>query len=430
MISFLTFLLIGNSYFANLHAHTDYSDGAGLPREAYVYARDSARIDVLALTDHTSYLNAGTYAQEREVAAEMTEPGRFVALAGQEFGSLSAFGHFSVYDADSLCPVSVSDLTRFYEWIAALHEPAQFNHPSLGNFNDFVYYRPADDYVTTIEVVNGSGLYTPENEASLIQALQNGWHVAPVANQDNHHKKWGDWQNDQGQIALTGIWADTLTKAAILEGLRERRVYATEVKPATDRISVTEFSIGALTMGATGALADSQAEMRVSVQAESGFRQLYLYRDGALYDSAFAGTQSVFNPGWTRNVPVGSGYYFVMGEQSDGDHFWTAPIWLSYRAPPTNLEFYPNPFSTSTRIAYAANAEQFRTVLEVFTSAGERVFYSAPQAALGAGGYFTWDGGDESGHALPNGIYYVRVTLDYFLAKKTTVYTGKVAIER
>jgi hypothetical protein len=431
MSALLTVLLIGyNSYFANLHSHTDYSDGAGLPREAYLYARDSAQIDILALTDHTHYLNDGTYAQERAVAAELTEPGRFVALAGQEFGSLSAFGHFSVYDADSLCPVSVNGLSRFYEWTTAHREPAQFNHPSLGNFEDFVYYRAADEYVTTIEVVNGSGDYTPVNEASYILALQNGWHVAPVANQDNHRRKWGNWYNDRRQVALTGIWADTLTKEAILDGLRERRVYATEVKPVTDRIRLTEFSIGPLSMGATGVLTDSQVEMRVSVQAESAFRQLYLYRNGELYDSAFDGSQSVINPTWNRKVPVGSSYYFVKGEQSDGDHFWTAPIWLSYRAPPTNLEFYPNPFSTGTRITYAADAVQFRFELEVFNAAGDLVYRSAPVGLLRLGDYLTWDGRDRSGRVLRNGIYYVHLTLDYFPEKKTTVYTGKVAIER
>jgi hypothetical protein len=431
MTTFLTLLLLGyDSYFCDLHAHTDYSDGRGLPREAYVYARDSARIDVLALTDHTHYLNSGTYGQEREIAAELTEPGRFVALAGQEFGSLNAFGHFSIYDADSLCPVSTSDLTRFYQWIASLHEPVQFNHPSLGNFNDFVYNRQADVYATTLEVVNGSGQYTPENEASFVLALQNGWHVAPVANQDNHNRKWGDWSNDQGQIALTGIWADTLTKEAILEGLLERRVYATEVKPADDRIRLTEFSIGSLPMGSTGVLTDSVAEMRVAVQADSSFRQLYLYRNGELFDSAYAPPVSYFNPAWTKNVPVGSSYYFVKGEQTDGDHFWTAPIWLSYRAQPRSLEFYPNPFSANTRIAYAADAAQFRPKLEIFNSAGDRVYYSAPTTQLDAGGYFTWDGRNGSGRVLPNGVYYVRVTLDYFLEKRVTLYMGKVAIER
>ncbi|MEO0108452.1 MAG: phosphotransferase, partial [candidate division WOR-3 bacterium] len=192
-------------YYANLHAHTSYSDGIGLPGQAYCYARDTARIDVLALTDHTHYLTPGTYRQEREIAESCTEPGRFVALAGQEFGSLAQFGHLSIYDAESLCPVSTSDLAGFYNWLGEVQEPAQFNHPSLEDFGDFRYYRAADRYVTTIEVVNGSGLYTPVNEDKYLAALRAGWHCAPVANQDNHRGAWGNAPGANGQIPLTGI---------------------------------------------------------------------------------------------------------------------------------------------------------------------------------------------------------------------------------
>ena len=98
--------------------------------------------------------------------------------------------------------------------------------------------------------------------------------------------------------------------------------------------------------------------MRVAVQADSGFRQLYLCRNGELFDSAYAGPQNVFSPAWTRIVPVGSSYYFVKGEQTDGDHFWTAPIWLSYRAPPSVVECHPNPFSSETLARVPAEPQQ------------------------------------------------------------------------
>jgi len=36
----------------NLHSHTGYSDGSGTPAEAYEHARDVARLDFLAVTEH------------------------------------------------------------------------------------------------------------------------------------------------------------------------------------------------------------------------------------------------------------------------------------------------------------------------------------------------------------------------------------------
>ena len=39
-------------FFGNLHSHTSYSDGSGTPREAFQYARMTAGIHFLALTEH------------------------------------------------------------------------------------------------------------------------------------------------------------------------------------------------------------------------------------------------------------------------------------------------------------------------------------------------------------------------------------------
>ena len=420
-----------NSYFCNLHSHTSYSDGTGLPSEAYSYARDSARIDVLALTDHTSYLNAGTYAQERELAIEMTEPGRFVALAGQEFGSLSAFGHFTIYDADSLCPVSVSDLTRFYQWISRLKEPVQFNHPRVGDFSDFAYDRAADAYATTLEVVNGSGMYTPVYEDMFVLALRNGWHVAPVANQDNHSRMWGNAPNDSGQIPLTGVWADTLTREAILDGLLHRRVYATEVKPANDRIVLRDFRIGSLEMGMTGVLADTVAELRVELEAESAFRQVYLYRSGVLFDSAAASSLDTNHVVWNLNVPVTNDFFFVKAEQKDHDHLWSAPIWLSYQAPPRGLEFHPNPFGVSTSVVCATDSLAVTGGdLDVFDASGLAIWHAAVPAQPAGAVRVSWDGHDLKDRLMPNGVYLVRLSLNYTGRKGADQRYGKVAIER
>jgi hypothetical protein len=420
-----------NVYFADLHAHTEYSDGQGLPREAYCYARDTAHIDVLGLTDHTSYLNAGTYAQERELADEFNRAGGFVALAGQEFGSLSAFGHFSVYDAESLCPISPYDLTRFYEWVAAEHEPVQFNHPRVGDFNDFTYDRAADAYATTSEVVNGSGKYTPGYEAMYFEALRKGWHCAPVANQDNHNRHWGDAPDSLGQIPLTGILADTLTKEAIMDALLHRRVYATETKPASDRIRLKEFSVGPVEMGASGVLTDTLAELRLEVSAETSFRQIYLYRGGELFDSAGVAARNKDTVVWQLTVPVSNTYYVVKGVQNDSDHFWSAPIWLSYRPNPRTLEFYPNPLKTRTRIAYpasdSAGSAPDKAVLDIFDASGRPVFHH--EYGLSSSAHIFWDGVNDKGAQLPNSIYLVRLSLERG-GEATQVLLGKVAIRR
>jgi len=39
-------------FFGNLHSHTSYSDGSGTPSEAYAHARDVAKLDFMAITEH------------------------------------------------------------------------------------------------------------------------------------------------------------------------------------------------------------------------------------------------------------------------------------------------------------------------------------------------------------------------------------------
>lgn len=48
-------------------------------------------------------------------------------------------------------------------------------------------------------------------------------HVAPTADQDNHKRNWGDATD-----ARTDVLAPSLTKAALLTAMKQRRVYATE----------------------------------------------------------------------------------------------------------------------------------------------------------------------------------------------------------
>src|SRR6266568_3388385 len=39
-------------FFGNLHSHTSYSDGSGTPSQAFTMARDTGKLDFLAITEH------------------------------------------------------------------------------------------------------------------------------------------------------------------------------------------------------------------------------------------------------------------------------------------------------------------------------------------------------------------------------------------
>lgn len=409
-------------YWANLHSHTALSDGQGTPSEAFLYARDTAQIDILAITDHTHYLNQATYQYLRAVADSFTEDGRFIAIAGQEFGSLSAFGHFSMFEAESLCPVSTYDLERTYQWIANYQVPTQFNHPQAGNFDDLLFNRNGDRYVSAIEVVNGSGNYTPYYEEQYLKALNQGWHIGPVANQDNHRRRWGNATTTQGQIPLTGIWSDTLTKQAILDAINHSRIYACEIKPANDKILLTEFSVNDKIMGDICYTTDKNVTIKLTVEAINKFAKILLYKNGIITDSITADTNQLQ---WIVQDTITNGYYFIKGIQQDGDRFWTTPIWVNYNPALSSgtVVAWPHPIKNRSVIKFPREVNGGSEMF-IYNLEGKLVYQE--QKDFNQEHY--WNGTDQNGKVLDDGIYLVVIKVNN--AQQQKIYKGKIALLR
>lgn len=423
-------------YYANLHAHTSYSDGVGTPAEAFAYARDVAQIQVQALTEHnndTPYSQtAEQYDSLRVAATTFTQDGIFVALAGQEIGSLGSdgFGHINVFEASGLDPKNRGDLLGNYEWIRAQNVPAEFNHPYSGSysnnsiFNNLYYYPTYDEAVDLIEVINGSYVYLDR----YIQALNQGWHVGAVGNQDNHQADWGNRVNGNGDIPLTGILADRLDKEGILDALENQRTFAMEVSPASDRISLA-FRADGHFMGERFSTASPQVYLDVEVSAATGFRKLDLYRDGLLYRSETLGSPASYAWRVDDSLSLGSHYYFVQATQTDGDRAWSSPIWITVNgedAGRTIVYCRPNPVRNgAAAIVYSLGAEPGAVVLRVFNPAGEKVWERRIAAPTGTE---AWDAVNDRGRPLAAGVYAI-------LAERETAggvrkAWGKVAVLR
>ena len=82
----------------DLHGHTNYSDGTGLPEDYFVYARDVAGIDVVALTDHDDWgllpmsEHPWMWDENRALVRRFHDPGNFVTLLGFEWTNW-IYGH-------------------------------------------------------------------------------------------------------------------------------------------------------------------------------------------------------------------------------------------------------------------------------------------------------------------------------------------------
>ena len=180
-------------YFGNLHSHTSHSDGVASPADAFAFARDSAGLDFLAVTDHIGSFHLVPYVPMNtpwqwdncmSMADSFTVVGSFVGIAGWEWTS-EKYGHINVFNTsdmirDSLVLWYHYIISEFYNWLLN-HPPAfaMFNHPgglgigSYMDYNNFEYISSALDsaiHLFEFQMVTQEPFYN--------LALSKGWHVS------------------------------------------------------------------------------------------------------------------------------------------------------------------------------------------------------------------------------------------------------------
>jgi hypothetical protein len=421
-------------FYGNLHAHTSYSDGESTPDTAFVYARDVAAVDVQAITDHNNgqpyTISSENYQNLRLIADTITAPGVFVALAGFEIGSMgsSGFGHINVWEPQILSPYfnTTGELRNCYSWILSQNCPAIYCHPDSGrfensNFNDLYFYQDYDQAMDLIEIINGSTLY----EDAFLRALLRGWHTGASANQDNHHRDWGNRVNDAGNIPLTGIWADTLTKSDILEALQFRRTTAMEVSPANDRIDLL-LSIDGRYQGEHFIRKAGTLKIKIEASAVSSLSSLCLYTNGIPADTLTL-TPASPQVAWEleKDLGLGTVYYFVKAVQTDGDRAWTSPIHIDGIADENPVATWPTPVKGNARIVFKPLAGAISAKACIFDLSGKNIRElkaNQPDQPI------DWDGRDDQGRLVLNGVYFIRVEQKSTTESRTDL--GKTMVSR
>ncbi len=215
-----------NIYFGSTHGHSAYSDGEGTAQQVFTWARDTAGMDFYALTDHAEQLDVGEWADEGVQADNLTQDGVFVALRGFEWSSNS--GHACVFDTgDYTNAIATRTFADFYAWLDGRNALAQFNHPLYESlFDNFEMSPAAADNFFALETGNwitGNNDSVPEDPAFLPKypfALAKGWRIGPSFGQDNHVLT--------AYSGRTAVVAASLTRASLLDALRQRRFYSTD----------------------------------------------------------------------------------------------------------------------------------------------------------------------------------------------------------
>lgn len=318
-----------NFYFGNFHSHTKYSDGDDYtPDDAFTWARDIAGFDFYAVTDHAESISSDEWSDTGTRAELFNDDSSFVSLRGFEW-SHPLSGHICVFLSDDFTSV-LKDLTldAVYSWINNNNTIGQFNHPGRESyaFDNLKYETALSGNMFAIETGNkGSGNTVGEFYDYYIMALDNGWKVAPTANQDNHSLS----ANTHRSVYI----GNSLSKQELTDAMKARRIYSTD-----DPNMKIVFKYYNMWMGSTIQMNSvGTVKFDVAIRDDEPILMIELITNNG--DVVFSHTCSENDGGvsWEPVVTVSQDSYFFLrvtekNQYDDGDGdiqiAVTAPIWF------------------------------------------------------------------------------------------------------
>jgi hypothetical protein len=341
-------------YWGDLHCHTGLTaDAEGEPDELVHYARDRARLDVVVMTENDHifdcFLTEGEFALDHFFAGAFTREGSFVALPGYEWTSRLPKSA-DVARADPRNWTYPHWRESYPNHRTIIYPPAGgpvVRHPEVENdirkLNDAVlaaggltltqhatWDLTGHPVEVGVEVTSGWGIYI-SNPEHVHEALDEGHRFGLVGNGDSHRRNPGLCGG------LTGIYAERLTPEAILDALRNRRVYATN----GSRIVVDSRANGGL-MGREVRAAEGTAEITLSVIGTRPIVTATLIRDGKEVKTFEGdGTQKLSAVYRDVQLPQGTHWYYWRIAQEGtppsypgnvkvarGHLAWSSPHWV------------------------------------------------------------------------------------------------------
>jgi hypothetical protein len=282
-------------YWGDLHSHTNVSyDGIGTG--SFDYARDVARLDFYAATDHTSGdkrdglggINPDEWALQKQLTAAYNEAGRFVTLPGYEFSAYFPSGHhnliFNVSDTDiDQVPLLRTDYYRQVQNLWELRMPEGIEFIAIPHHTGLIWDRDVglgawvtfgagwghEDRRRLIEIYSHHGqseAYDPQHPLSYSQLgplnrgdadgpyyAQDAWSVGEmlgvIASTDNHFAQPGSHQR-----GLAAVFAREFSRDGIFDGLKRRQTYGT-----TGQRILLDFRINGAPMGSQITLRGDQS---------------------------------------------------------------------------------------------------------------------------------------------------------------------------
>ena len=330
----------------DFHRHTEYSlAGArdGSLEDAYRYMIDAAALDWGGCCDNESGEGHEYFWWRHQTMADAYKLGtRFLPLFAFDHEVRYPEGHRSILFAKRgirplphLPPVAADapfapapDTQMLYGYLKAIGGIAVPHNSATDQGTDWRNNDPAAEPV--VEIYQGNrqsyekeggpraastgdaiGNFRPAGFVS--EALSKGLRLGFTAGSDHFST----------HSAFTSVLAAEPTREAILDALKKRHVYA-----STDNI-VADVRCGEHVMGDEFAVT-APPQLSVKLIGSAPFAKVVIVKDGKEVSVTTPGTKEV-SFAWTDEAAAAgkTSYYYVRGEQADGQLVWASPMWIA-----------------------------------------------------------------------------------------------------
>jgi hypothetical protein len=327
-------------YWADLHVHSTHSaDAEGHVDELIAYARDLAHLDCVAFSNNDKHLLSITnseYDLDYHFARHFAHLDDLVLLPAFEWSQMSratgqrTSNHRTVIAGDEDLP-----LLRYTEVegepLAALAAHAEQYGAILHPHHEHWQFLSDSATETNMEVCSGWRVHMldPVYREKIHGVLDRGRKLGFIGCSDGHRRTAGTGGG------LTGIYAEELTRPAILDALRQHRCFATD----GSRIAVQLWASDVF-MGGSGRT-DASPEICWKAQLTGQPATVKLLRDGMEITSWQADSLESSGRYTDADAAPGPHYYYLWVEQSMGwrSHLsnvapawgpraWSSPVWL------------------------------------------------------------------------------------------------------
>lgn len=221
-------------YRGEFHAHTNFSDGYYPPPELAELARAEG-LDFFAITDHNT---VDAYPKFGDVPDVLIIPGIEITMKEGHYNIFGLEGEFDwladvcVWPAELSLPAGPYNTpTQLMQQTAKQGLLNSINHPLLPPW-DWLDYSTDLRSVHCLEIFNDpnwsdNDWANPQAVAMWTEWLNAGYRITAIGGTDYHLPQLKPGYKAPQRMGLAGtyVYADELSGAAILAGVRQRRVY-------------------------------------------------------------------------------------------------------------------------------------------------------------------------------------------------------------